>query len=80
MSSLVRSDGQTAVSATPHDFVAANRAHFDGRAHIIEETHAETPELARREIRAMLKAWPKLFEEDTTEAMDYACGTGALLL
>ncbi|PIL33030.1 hypothetical protein GSI_04479 [Ganoderma sinense ZZ0214-1] len=33
-------------------------------------------ELGRKNVAAMRKAWPELFDEDTTVAMDYACGTG----
>ena len=62
-----------------HDFVEANRAYFDTRANATgtDEAHHESPELARREVRAMVRAWPELFDEEHTEALDYACGTGA---
>ena len=62
-----------------HNFAVANRTHFDERAQGIEDSHPEAPELARREVRAMRKAWPDLFDEDSTVAMDYACGTGTCL-
>ena len=62
-----------------HDFAEANRAYFDARANATgtDEAHHESPELARREVRAMVRAWPELFDEEHTEALDYACGTGA---
>ena len=58
-------------------FATANEAHFDQRARPSDDSHHENPELARRTLAAMNKAWPELFDEDYTEAMDYACGTGA---
>ena len=62
-----------------HDFAEANRAYFDARANATgtDEAHHESPELARREVRAMVRAWPELFDEEHTDVLDYACGTGA---
>lgn len=57
-----------------HDFAAANREFFDEHAHELENVHQE---LAARNVKAMRDAWPGLFDEDRTTAMDYACGTGA---
>ena len=67
---------QSALSESQR-FATANEAHFDQRARPSDDSHHENHELARRTLAAMNKAWPELFDEDYTEAMDYACGTGA---
>ncbi|KAI0695119.1 S-adenosyl-L-methionine-dependent methyltransferase [Cerioporus squamosus] len=61
-----------------HDFAAANRAFFDQHAHEHSHGHndAHSRERAIRQVNALRKAWPELFDEDSTVAMDYACGTG----
>lgn len=61
-----------------HDFAAANRAYFDEHAHEHSHGHdnAHGRERAIRQVNALRKAWPELFDEDSTIAMDYACGTG----
>ena len=38
--------------------------------------NAHGRERAIRQVNALRKAWPELFDEDSTIAMDYACGTG----
>nr|VWO98244.1 Beta-glucosidase (EC [Ganoderma boninense] len=57
------------------DFAAANTAYFDQRAHQLGD-HGHGHELGRKNVAAMRKAWPELFDEDRTVAMDYACGIG----
>lgn len=64
-------------SGPSHDFAAANRAYFDEHAHEIEHMHPHAHSLAVKEVEAMRRAWPELFDEERTVAMDYACGTGA---
>ena len=59
------------------DFASANKAHFDQRAHQLSD-HGHGHELGRKNVAAMRKAWPELFDEDNTVAMDYACGMGSL--
>ena len=73
-------ESQSAIDGpNQHEFMEANNTYFDGRANTAgaDEAHHESPELARREVRAMLRAWPELFDEEHTEVLDYACGTGA---
>ncbi|KAI0738026.1 S-adenosyl-L-methionine-dependent methyltransferase [Daedaleopsis nitida] len=63
----------------PHDFAAANRAHFDEHAHKhTGVSHAHADQLAIRAIDAFRKAWPDLFDDERTTVLDYACGTGAV--
>ncbi|KAM5542807.1 hypothetical protein V8D89_003768 [Ganoderma adspersum] len=57
------------------DFAAANQAYFDQRAHQLAD-HGHGHELGRKNVAAMRKAWPEVFNEDDTVAMDYACGMG----
>ncbi|KAI0806738.1 S-adenosyl-L-methionine-dependent methyltransferase [Fomes fomentarius] len=62
-----------------HHFAAANRAYFDEHAHTHSggaAAHPHAHELAVREVSAMQRFWPDLFDEERTVAMDYACGTG----
>ncbi|KAH9911686.1 S-adenosyl-L-methionine-dependent methyltransferase [Epithele typhae] len=68
-------------SSSTHDFAAANKTHFDARATAAHgddphdsPAHPENTERARRTVNAMRQWWPELFDEDRTEAMDYACG------
>ena len=63
----------TAPQFNAEDFAAANKAYFDEQAY---KDHGHGQELGRRNVAAMCKAWPELFDEDETVAMDYACGTG----
>ncbi|TBU29336.1 S-adenosyl-L-methionine-dependent methyltransferase [Dichomitus squalens] len=63
----------TAAQTRPDEFAAANKAYFDEQAH---HDHGHGQELGRRNVAAMRKTWPELFDEDETVAMDYACGTG----
>ncbi len=65
-----------------HDFAAANRAFFDQHAHEHSHGHddAHSRERSVRQVNALRKAWPELFDEDSTVAMDYACGTGTSAL
>ena len=63
-----------------HDFAAANRAFFDDHAHEHSSgAHPHAGELATREVNAMRRFWPDLFDEEQTVVMDYACGVGASL-
>ena len=64
----------TAPQIHAEDFAAANKAYFDEQAY---KDHGHGQELGRRNVAAMCKAWPELFNEDETVAMDYACGTGS---
>ena len=61
------------------DSATANRAYFDEQAGQLRD-HGHGHELGRRNVAAMRRAWPELFDEDTTVAMDYACGTGLAFL
>ncbi|KAI8974257.1 S-adenosyl-L-methionine-dependent methyltransferase [Trametes punicea] len=74
-------------SSRQHDFAAANRVYFDEQARSTphREHHGhhhhhreEARKLGRRNVAAMRNAYPLLFDEDTTEVLDYACGTGML--
>ncbi|OSD02116.1 S-adenosyl-L-methionine-dependent methyltransferase [Trametes coccinea BRFM310] len=73
-------------SEKPHDFAAANRTYFDEHArgcsggdHHRHHHHGEEArKLGRRNVAAMRSAYPLLFDEDTTEVLDYACGVGML--
>ena len=58
------------------DFASANKAYFDQRAHQLSD-HGHGHELGRKNVAAMRKAWPELFDEDNTVVMDYACGMGS---
>ncbi|KAK7688878.1 hypothetical protein QCA50_007569 [Cerrena zonata] len=58
-----------------HDYVAANQAHFNAIAESFDEFPG-AKELAKRVVNAMLTKFPGWFNEDTTTAMDFACGTG----
>ena len=60
-------------------FASANKAYFNQRAHQLAD-HGHGHELGRKNVAAMHKAWPELFDEDNTVAMDYACGMGSLFL
>lgn len=53
----------------------ANASHFNATAHNYDNVPAAR-ELARRLAAAMLEAMN--FDEDVTEAMDFACGTGTI--
>ncbi|OBZ75916.1 hypothetical protein A0H81_04916, partial [Grifola frondosa] len=62
----------------PHshgDYVDANKAFFNETAPTYDDLPG-TVEIAQRQAAAMRKAYPSLFNEDTTTLMDYACGTG----
>ncbi|KAI0355128.1 S-adenosyl-L-methionine-dependent methyltransferase [Trametes cingulata] len=59
-----------------HDFAKANKAFFDEHAH--EHRQSEARKLGQKNVAAMRSAYPSLFDEDTTEVLDYACGTGSL--
>ncbi|KAI0373156.1 S-adenosyl-L-methionine-dependent methyltransferase [Pilatotrama ljubarskyi] len=61
---------------THHDFAQANKAFFDEHAH--GHRHPEARKLGQKNVAAMRRAYPTLFDEDTTEVLDYACGTGLL--
>ncbi|KAI0781500.1 S-adenosyl-L-methionine-dependent methyltransferase [Trametes elegans] len=63
----------------PHSFAEANQTYFDQRVHsTIEHHHPNGAKLARRNVAAMRKAYSELFDEESTEVLDYACGTGML--
>jgi hypothetical protein len=58
-----------------HDYIAANEAYFDVEA----QKNVEKPQkvqLARRVCNAIRKAYPELWNDESTEMMDFACGTG----
>ena len=78
MTIITQADDMTDYSAargTSTDFAAANTAYFDEQAGQLQD-HGHGHELGRKNVAAMRKAWPELFDEDETVAMDYACGTG----
>ena len=55
----------------------ANDAYFDERARAGDHHHGpEARKLGRRNVAALRSTYPLLFDEDTTEVLDYACGTG----
>ncbi|KAI0657185.1 S-adenosyl-L-methionine-dependent methyltransferase [Cubamyces menziesii] len=57
----------------------ANKAYFDERARAGDHHHGpEARKLGRRNVAALRSTYPLLFDEDTTEVLDYACGTGML--
>ena len=60
-------------------FASANKAYFDQRAHQLAD-HGHGHELGRKNVAAMRKAWPELFDEENAVAMDYACGMGSVFL
>ena len=58
-----------------HDHSVANREFFNDIAHKYDDRpHAR--EAARRIAAAMRTKMPALFQEDATDMMEYACGTG----
>ena len=59
-----------------HDFTAANRAYFDENADKLEEMHPQWRAMARKQVEAMVAAWPERFDKERTAAMDFACGIG----
>ncbi|KAI0628798.1 S-adenosyl-L-methionine-dependent methyltransferase [Trametes polyzona] len=59
-----------------HDFAQANKAFFDHHAH--EAHHPDALKLREKNVRAMLRAYPQLFDEERTTVLDYACGVGLL--
>ena len=61
------------------DFASANKAYFDQQARQLGD-HGHGHELGRKNVAVMRKAWPELFDEDNTVAMDYACGMGSAFL
>lgn len=61
-----------------HDFAAANQKHFDAEAKAFD-AKPNAIELARRLAKAMFETYPALFNEDTTEVLDFACGTGKFI-
>ena len=58
-----------------HDYVSANEAHFDAEAQSFD-ARPETRELAKRVCKAIRTTYPELFDENKTEIMDFACGSG----
>lgn len=58
-----------------HDYTSANEAYFDAEALKIGD-HPRRIELAGRICDRLRNAYPGLLDEDTTEVMDFACGTG----
>ncbi|OCH94873.1 S-adenosyl-L-methionine-dependent methyltransferase [Obba rivulosa] len=58
-----------------HDYVAANREHFDKEAHKFD-AWPEVGVLTKKITATMRETHPHLFDKDTTEVLDYACGTG----
>ncbi|EAU81858.2 hexaprenyldihydroxybenzoate methyltransferase [Coprinopsis cinerea okayama7 len=58
-----------------HDFVEANRKHFNETASDYRPSKSSS-ELARRIARAVLRR--ETFDDETTEVMDFACGPGLL--
>lgn len=61
-----------------HDFHAANRAFFD--QHARELRHPDALKLREKNVAAMVRAYPALFDEEQTEVLDYACGVGASIV
>ena len=69
----------SAAHDTSADFPTANRAYFDKQAGQLRG-HGHSRELGRKNVTAMRRAWPGLFNGDSTVAMDYACGTGLIFV
>lgn len=64
-----------------HDYVLANKAYFDAEAlKSGDHDHPQKVQLAKRVCNAIRKIYPGLLDEDTTEVMDFACGTGMWLV
>ena len=61
-----------------HDYVSANEAHFDAEAKNFD-ARPEARELAKRVCNAIRAAYPDLFDENKTEVMDFACGSGVCI-
>ena len=60
-----------------YDYVCANEAYFDAEALETEDhDRPQKVQLAKRVCNAIRKTYPELLDEDATEVMDFACGTG----
>ena len=66
----------SAAHNTSTDFSTANRAYFDEQAGQLRD-HGHGHELGRRNVVAMRRAWPELFDAERIAVMDFACGVGA---
>ncbi|KAI0792970.1 S-adenosyl-L-methionine-dependent methyltransferase [Irpex lacteus] len=61
------------------DYLSANEAYFDAEAlKSGDHDHPPKVQLAKRVCNAIRKTYPGLLDEDTTEVMDFACGTGLI--
>ncbi|KAI0345672.1 S-adenosyl-L-methionine-dependent methyltransferase [Trametopsis cervina] len=60
-----------------HDYVAANEVYFDAEV-LHGDDRPNKVQLARRVVHGIRKTYPELLDEDNTEVMDFACGTGIL--
>ena len=58
-----------------YDYTSANEAYFDAEALKVGD-HPRKIKLAERICDRLKDAYPGLLDEDTTEVMDFACGTG----
>ncbi|KZT59739.1 S-adenosyl-L-methionine-dependent methyltransferase [Calocera cornea HHB12733] len=61
--------------AAAHTHAEANRAHYDANARNYDKIEMAN-ELAGKSAAAMRRVW--VFDEERTECLDYACGTGLL--
>ncbi|KAI0355127.1 S-adenosyl-L-methionine-dependent methyltransferase [Trametes cingulata] len=61
-----------------HDFVQANMSFYDEQAEKIEQQHPYTRQLAVSTVDTIREIHPGLFNKDSTEVLDYACGIGMI--
>lgn len=57
------------------DYATANREYFDEKAKEYDDVPG-AKEAASRIVNAIFEAYPGLLNEDSTNVLDYACGTG----
>ena len=58
-----------------HDYVAANREHWDKQAHNVD-AWPEVQVLTKNITATMREIHPDLFDKENTTVLDFACGTG----
>lgn len=68
---------QVHLSGHSHSYTDANKAYFNDSAQAWD-ARPGAEELARRLVGAITRLYPDLFDEEKTEVMDFACGTGMI--